>query len=137
MTNSTTTIQMMIGMPSEAFRADGEPGSLSIIAGAPLVGRLTSAAKDAHRRHRHDEGWQHQLGRQRAVERAHRRLPQRQRERRQEAEPHGEGLRRGHAGDRDDRADGQVDLAQQDHPGHAEGGDGDHRHLLQDVHEVG
>jgi hypothetical protein len=37
---------------------------------------------------------------------------------------------------RDDRADGKIDLAEQDHPCHPEGSDRDNGDLLQDVHEV-
>jgi hypothetical protein len=45
-------------------------------------------------------------------------------------------LRRHHAGNGDDGADGKIDFAEQDHIGHAIGGNGNHRHLLHDVHEV-
>jgi len=48
----------------------------------------------------------------------------------------GEALCADHAGDGDDGADGEVDFAEEDDPGHAEGGDGDDGDLLEDVHEV-
>ena len=53
-----------------------------------------------------------------------------------EAGAEGKGLGADHAGDGDDGADGEVDFAEEDDPGHAEGGDGDDGDLLKDVHEV-
>ncbi|GAA3210557.1 hypothetical protein GCM10020256_08730 [Streptomyces thermocoprophilus] len=44
--------------------------------------------------------------------------------------------RRPHGGERDDRADGQVDAAGGDHEGHADGDDTDHRRLREDQLQV-
>ena len=48
----------------------------------------------------------------------------------------GEALCADHSRDGNDGADGEVDFAEQDDPGHAKGGNGDDRDLLEDVHEV-
>ena len=121
----------------EAAGADGLPVAVADHRRGTAGGQADEAAIDAHGGDCGDEGGQEKAGSEDAVYGAKQGTGgdgEEQGERKAGAE--GKGLGADHAGDGDDGADGEINFAEKDDPGHAEGGDGDDGDLLEDVHEV-